>query len=289
MIPRFVWLASYPKSGNTWLRVFLSNLTEGTKTPADINSLRHNASSCTRKIFDDVLGFDTGDFSSEDVMRLRPIVYRWMNGRLSEPVYFKAHDACERLSNGDWLMAPDVTDRVVYIVRNPLDVAVSFAHHSSIPINEAIKAMRYESSSMSPQTSKGLQTQLEQPIGTWSHHVESWTQNPLFKTCAIRYEDMNAAPEATFAKITEFLGLPHDAAQRDQAIRNSSFEVLQEQEATAKFRERPQNATKFFRNGKVGSWKDVLSPDQIDEVVSDHGSVMQKFGYIDRNGTPLLA
>jgi len=76
MTPRIVWLASYPKSGNTWMRIFLANLINGSSTPIDLNDLISNGSSFSRPMIDDALGFDTGDLTPEECARLRPVVFR---------------------------------------------------------------------------------------------------------------------------------------------------------------------------------------------------------------------
>lgn len=286
MIPRIVWLASYPKSGNTWVRVFLSNLTQEAATPVDVNNLTHSAINSDRRIFDQVLGFETGDLDREHCARLRPVAYRWMNAQLTEPLFCKAHDACDCLDNGDWLMAPDATDKVIYIMRNPLDVAVSMANFNRQSLDEAIAALGNPDAHISRQTRDKQKAQVEQRLGTWSGHVESWTQNALFQTCIVRYEDLSATPERTFAEITTFLGLPQSDTQRTRAIENASFDGLQAQERASGFRERPTGVSSFFRQGRVGDWKAHLTRRQIDKVVEDHLPVMQQFGYVDRDGTP---
>lgn len=285
---RIVWLASYPKSGNTWLRIFLANYLDSTEAPVDVNDLRLGNSSFSRTIFDDALGFDTGDLTPEEFTPLRPVVYRWINNNLREPMYAKTHDACDQLGNGDWLMAPDVTDKVVYLVRNPLDVAVSMANHNQSTIDVAIKNLGAADNVLAKHKPTRLSQQVPQRQGTWSQHVQSWVQNELFTTCVIRYEDMNLSPHKTFAQITKFLGLPSDPHRLQLAIRNSAFDVLSEQECRAGFKERPQKTERFFRKGKVGDWKDVLSESQVTKVISDHQTVMQQFGYVNSNGTPLF-
>ncbi len=289
MTPRIVWLASYPKSGNTWMRIFLANLINGSSTPIDLNDLISNGSSFSRPMIDDALGFDTGDLTPEECARLRPVVFRWISEQLTVPVYYKTHDACTQLSNGDWAMTPEATDKVIYILRNPLDVVVSWAHHSGVTLDASIKALGNAKSILAKQKPTGQKQQVEQPMGTWSQHVESWTKNPLFNTCAVRYEDMRTKPSQTFAKITAFLKLPYDTAQINQAVRNTSFEGLQEQEKATGFRERPQKVDRFFRKGMVGDWQETLSPEQVEKIVDAHGPVMQQFGYLNSDGTPRLS
>ncbi len=71
------WLASYPKSGNTWLRSFLSNLQQDGDAPADINELATGTIASARDWLDEALGFDSADLSADEIDRLRPAVYRW--------------------------------------------------------------------------------------------------------------------------------------------------------------------------------------------------------------------
>lgn len=289
MTPRIIWLASYPKSGNTWLRIFLANLLDGGSAPLDVNDLLSNGSSYSRQMFDDTLGFDTGDLLPEEYARLRPAVYRWVNAQLSADVYLKTHDACIQIDDGDWAMAPDATRKVVYIMRNPLDVAISWAHHSSISIDASIKALGRQKTVLAKHKPTGQRETIEQPMGTWSEHVKSWTENPYFDTCVIRYEDMAMKPEHTFTQIVRFLGLPHEAQQINQAICNASFDVLREKETETGFREKPSRVDRFFRKGKVGDWQEMLSPEEIEQTLRDHGPVMQKFGYLGQDGRPQLA
>ena len=70
------WLASYPKSGNTWMRLFLHNLREGGERPADINRIALDDIASSRRWLDEVLGFDTSELTHREVERLRPSVYR---------------------------------------------------------------------------------------------------------------------------------------------------------------------------------------------------------------------
>jgi len=179
-----------------------------------------------RSTFDHALGFDTSNLDADECARLRPAVYRWLNTQLSETAYCKTHDACIRLDNGEWLMAPDVTQKVVYVLRNPLDVAVSMSYHNQKTIDASISELADPNLALAPHKPTRLDPQVEQRMGTWSHHVESWTQNDAFNTHIVRYEDMKTDPHTTFAKISSFLGAPHPAAHLERAIKNSSFDLL---------------------------------------------------------------
>ena len=128
------WLASYPKSGNTWFRAFLQNLQVDGDTPVDINELKTGAIASARGWIDQVLGFDSADLSHEELDALRPRVYEW-SAQGEAYGYHKAHDAWTYLRNGEPLLSAKATRGVLYLVRNPLDVAISYANHNSTGIN----------------------------------------------------------------------------------------------------------------------------------------------------------
>lgn len=94
------------------------------------------------------------------------------------------------------------------------------------------------------------------------------------------YEDLVAAPEVHFTRAVKFLGIPANATQIARAIRFSSFERLQKQESEQGFIERPEQSDAFFRGGKSGAWRDVLTPEQVSRIVSAHREQMVRFGYI---------
>tara|TARA_Y100001934_G_C11635847_1_gene443253 strand:- start:182 stop:481 length:300 start_codon:yes stop_codon:yes gene_type:complete len=91
-------------------------------------------------------------------------------------------------------------------------------------------------------------------------------------------------PVKSFGKLMKFLGLPKDTSRLKRAIRNSSFKVVSQQENKTGFGEQSRAGHKFFRQGKVGSYRRVLSDVQIAKVVNSHGELMFEMGYLDKNG-----
>ncbi|MEY3758996.1 MAG: hypothetical protein RIR39_487 [Pseudomonadota bacterium] len=279
------WLASYPKSGNTWYRSFLYNLQQDGDTPADINELFTGGIASARGWLDEILGFDTAELHPDEVERLRPYIYRWAL-QDTEIGYHKIHDAYTFTSDNEPLVSRDGTLGALYILRNPLDVAPSAANHWDLSIDDTIKQMGDQNMALA-QMKKGLANQVRQKLLTWSEHVLSWVDAPELNVHVIRYEDMLATPMETFTEASHFLQMPTDPVRIEKAIRFSDFKVLADQEAEKGFKERPQNTEKFFRQGKSGDWRDKLSPNQIDKIIQDHHAVMRRFGYLDDNGKPI--
>jgi len=278
------WLASYPKSGNTWFRAFLCNLRADQNAPIDINEIETGSIASARGWIDEVLGFDTSDLLADEVERLRPFVYQWC-ATYDEVSYHKIHDAYTFVAEGEPLVSREGTRGALYIVRNPLDVAHSLANHMSCSIDEAIARMGDESFRFSGRAA--FFGQVRQRVGSWSSHVASWTECTDIDCEVIRYEDMLADPFATFSRAAHFLELPSDPDRLHKAIRFASFEELSRQEAAHGFVERPPNASAFFRRGTAGSWTEELTPAQVRRVIDDHGAMMSAHGYLDASGQPL--
>lgn len=280
------WLASYPKSGNTWFRIVLrACLAEDPAAQIDLNAIQTGMIASSRVWIDDVVGFDTSDMTQEEVRRLRPAVYRWTAAR-GAPGYHKIHDAFSRNADGVPLIDDQATRAVVYILRNPLDVAPSLANHNGTDIDAAIALMGDPAASLS-RSQKKLSAQLLQHLGTWSDHVTGWIDAQDVEVHAIRYEDMLAAPQSTFATALAHLGLQIPPDRLGHAIEAAQFDKLVAQESTGGFRERPGKSARFFRRGQAGGWRDTLSTEQIAQILADHGRVMARFGYLDAEGQPL--
>lgn len=280
------WLASFPKSGNTWFRTFLRNLTQDGSEPVDINDLSTGQIASSRLWLDEVLGFDTADLTADEIVRLRPDVYDWSAAQSPEPGYHKTHDAWTLTPQDRPMLGGRGTRGALYLLRNPLDVAPSLANHNGTDIDTAIATMGQADNGLS-QRDTGLSLQVPQHLGTWSAHVLSWVDAPGLACHVLRYEDMQARPLDAFAAAARFLDLPDDPARIRKAVEFSAFDILARQEETRGFRERSAQAPRFFRAGRSGGWRAQLTPAQVDRIIADHGPVMARFGYLDASGTPV--
>jgi hypothetical protein len=277
---RIVWLASYPKSGNTWLRVFLANLRAGGEQAVDINAIsKDELSANDRAPFDDLLGVESSDLLPEEIDCYRPWVYRAMAAESPTELFLKIHDAFTRAQDGAALFPADVSRGVLYVVRNPLDVAVSLAHHAASPVEAVVQRMAKRLTLFGSHP-RALSVQLHQRLSSWSGHVLSWLDQSEIPVHVMRYEDMRAAPLETFQAAARFAGLPDAPEQVARALAHSRFEVLKAQEEAHGFKERPGKAKAFFRKGQVGSWREELSPELAERIVRDHGDVMKRLGYL---------
>lgn len=275
-----LWLASYPKSGNTWLRAFIANYLDNGAHPVGINRLPELSFSDNRaRYFEQVAGRPASEMSWPDINRWRPHVHRLLARARPGLVAVKTHSAMI-VAEGVPTITVEVSDRAIYIVRNPLDVVVSFAHHYGLPLDNAVRAMGYPGLKTRPSAD-----QVPQLLADWSRHVASWTQTEAFPVLTVRYEDMLARPLATFGAVVRFLNLPADRARLRRALRRSDFRVLAEQERREGFVEASSKAETFFRRGTAGGWRASLSEEQVTRVVRQHGPLMTRFGYRRDDGT----
>jgi aryl sulfotransferase len=270
------WLASYPKSGNTWLRAFIATLVSG--EPADINSMGFlGGIASDRPAFDETLGIAAADLTLAQQTNLRPRAYEIWAAEAEQPLYCKAHDCYHLTVAGEPLFPTKVTRGAVYIVRDPRAVALSLAHYTGHTIDAEIARMADANATFASSQDR-LRQQLHQHVRSWSGHVLSWLEAP-FPVHLARYEDMHAEPAAAFAAIARFLDLPRDAERLASAVAAASFSRLQEQERASGFVERPRHAAAFFREGRVDGWRDALTPAQAARIEQAHGPMMLRLGY----------
>lgn len=269
-----VWLASYPKSGNTWVRTFLTNYVQDLDEPADINKLIGGWSYLERSRFDDVMGLSSSDMTEDEVNHYRPSFNAGLVEHAGPPVFIKSHESYRRFPDGSSLFGSVEGSKAIHVVRNPLDVAVSFAHHDDTNIDCTIKKLGNPSATMS-----GGAFRFVEFMGDWTSYNESWIEQGEIPVLSLRYEDMLSDTEACFAEIIRFTGLDFAEDRMKKAVAFSSFDQLQEQEKQKGFVERQPTAKSFFRRGRAGDWQNSLSPGQVSKILGTHGLLMERLGY----------
>lgn len=285
MTPTF-WLASYPKSGNTWFRIVAANLWSQSGVPIDINLIDSTDSMASgRNSFDQHMLIDSELLTNDEIDRLRPAAYAYAATErpmveTALPVRFvKTHDAYTLTDQGEPIMAgARAATGALLFVRDPRDVAASFANHMNCSIDAAINYMADSSFSFFSATDR-IDRHFRQRLLDWSGFERSWLDQDDIPVHLVRYEEMVSDPAATVRAAFGFVGLELDPARLEQAIAFASIEELQRQEAIAGFREAPPNVRTFFRRGTAGGWRKELTPEQIARIERDHGAMMDRLGY----------
>ena len=271
---KIIWLASYPKSGNTWIRAFLHNLLRDPNESYDINKISDfSVGDSSINLYQAQTKKPWQEWTPIDVMRMRRGAQLSLCAWKRDDIFVKTHNASITFM-GYPLINPDLTAGAIYIVRNPLDVCISATHHYGCDIDRAIELLGAPSTGTST-----TEKQVIEVYKSWSMHVDSWTSQARPNLIVLRYEDMLKHPLKTFSGLVSFMGLKPPRERIERAIERSSFKALRGQEDQKGFREKSPNAQNFFREGRSGQWREVLSQSQIDKVISDHKEQMQRFGY----------
>ncbi len=229
-----------------------------------------------KKRFVKFLGFEPDNAQHRnEIAATRHAVHRQIADSADGIVFMKTHN-CLVMDRGHFTVNFAVTAGAIYVVRNPLDVVISFAHHTGASIDRMIETMALRDTEFG-----GRDSAVYEVLGSWSQHVWSWTRNPHRTLHVMRYEDMLADPEKTSGALARHLLLNPTRRQLSWSIERSSFSRLKAQEREKGFLEQsPLADADFFREGRAGQWKEVLTPAQIDRIDHDHGEKMQRFGYL---------
>lgn len=208
-----------------------------------------------------------------EIARARPQAQRAMAAKAEGFLFLKTHNMLAH-HLGTPTIATDVTAGAIYLLRNPLDVAVSYSAFRDQPIDDVIAKMRKSQRVLSRPKFGAYDV-----AGSWSENVHSWTRQPHPRLLVLRYEDMVASPIECFGKVVEFLRMDVDDLALARAVERSSFEKLRAAEAESGFQERPPQTRAFFRSGRAGEWRERLSDRQVANIVLPHAAQMQRFGY----------
>ena len=251
---QITWLASYPKSGNTWLRAIVDRIVRPER-PFDVNALGETApafSGLTARLIAD-RGVEVPVSAPGEVRRYWAATQDAICSNSDKEIFLKTHNVAAKFDCGHF---PDLslTRSAIYIVRDPRDVALSFAYHYRHP------------------------TEL---LLSWGEHVAGWTALKRIPLLVLRYEDLLANPEAEIRLIAGFLGKQASKKQAQDIAAATSFEQLRRQEAAHGFTEAVRSGG-FFRVGKAQQWRDVKDQSVFQPLLDKFSRLMRRYGYLKR-------
>lgn len=269
---RLNWVVSYPKSGNTWVRLVARTYCGLQPEYQGVGKLGDVAT----RVWHAVSPIPLDELTMASEMQLRPAAL--LNLAIlheGATTLFKSHHGhfCVQdmpLWKDRW------TKKVVNPVRDPRDVCCSAADHFSKTYEEAAEMMNDEGKVIGG----GDKKDLHHVVSTWSAHVKSWL-NADKDVLTVRYEDMHAAPLQVFEEILgHVLEEDIDTGLLEKAVETCRFERLQKKEEKEGFEESVDGQERFFRRGEAGGWKDELPTEVADKIVEDHADMMQELDYI---------
>ncbi len=268
----FTWLASYPKSGNTWLRLLL--IAYRNNGMVDINQTGYIRSDTVPYYTNIVSPLPLDKLSARMKLLLRPAaLLHQLATSAEDPKFIKTHNGNLRSPETPPYIPIDLTTRAIYIVRDPRDVALSMSRYMDIPIETVVANIANNEYGV------GDLTDIPQHTASWTLHVESWMDQKRFPIHVMQYEDMLEDPARELRQVLEFCGVEPDEPRVQVAVKACELSRFHAQEADHGFRENNCVDAVFF--GKGGSrWRDELDMDLANQIEADHKSAMQRCGYL---------
>jgi len=270
-----VWIASYPKSGNTWVRALVSTYLYSANGEFNFHLLNKIHKFTQEKFISPLANLDE--------LKKNPlkITEYWESAQLrinldNQIKFLKTHNACVAYKNR-WFTDETNTIGYIYIVRDPRAVACSLAAHSEISIEKAVDDLINKD-----QIGYNGPYKLAETPGSWKINYTSWKKRKKFGGIVIKYENLIDNTEKEFKKILDFLNkiMPITADNKKflKTINSCSFSNLTKMENEYGFTEAIKN--KFFRKGTKDSWKNELSSDLRKKLEENFKSEMNELGYL---------
>ncbi len=280
-----IWISSYPKSGNTWLRSLISNYFFSKDGSFDFELIKQIDSFPNSKFF---RKYKDKFENPEDTSKY------WINEQekinsLSKVFFFKTHNALCKISGNKFTNQKN-TLAAIYIIRDPRNVITSISTHYQISKHEALNFMKDKNRGIIEQEGKrftGFQALL-----SWDLHVKSWTENTLYPTLTIRYEDLILNTFSTFEKVVSFINKVTnskkgiDQIKLEKCVDNCKFSNLKKMEKDNGFDEsmidkKTGKKIVFFNLGEKNNYKEMLEENMINEINSIFNYELKKFKYIN--------
>lgn len=273
MEKNIIWIASFPKSGNTWVRLLLNALIHRKTELVDLNVDANINGACTTKaLLKDYLPEKAA--LKERLMARGDALRKLSQSREpGEKLVLKTHSALLDFAKKPQIPM-DVTAAAILVIRNPFDVLCSCMNHFGFDQEGAFNFLDKISTTIG-ETDKTI------PVlpTNWDGYTQSWTKNATFPILPLRYEDLKSHPFTSAQRICKFFNLKPTENEIIDAIRATSFENMQKLEDEKGFDEASEKGERFFYKGEVGYFKDKLSQATIDKVVARFGESMKKVGY----------
>ena len=277
-----VWIASYPKSGNTLLRSILSSYfysREGTFKFNNLNKITQFPAA------QDFLKLGVNIDNEEDVYKNFIKVQNTINDIDKNAKFFKTHSSLCKMYGSNFTDLKN-TLGVIYIVRDPRNVVTSLAHHDDLTIDQATDALCDEKRCILKNN-----TNCSTFLGSWNFNFNSWKALDLKKKyLLIKYEDLVNKKKSTVIKIFKFLeniGMKFnfDIIKLNKAIKSTDFEKMKSLEKKETFYEavtdlKTGNRKVFFNLGPNNDWRRILDDKNREKIEKHFEKEMIELGYL---------
>jgi hypothetical protein len=276
-----IWIASYPKSGNTYIRSFLASYYFSKKGKFDFSLLMN------------ILQFPSIRFSQKDFLSFNDAAQNWVSNQnfffdKGKIIFLKTHNSLNKFNNIEFTTNNE-TAGAIYVVRDPRNVITSMCHHYSFSLDYALEKMLNEEASLSEKASNGDCSNFTY-LGSWSDHYKSWKNNKQFKVLFVKYEDLKDHKEESFKKIINFIeelkGNKNEKLNEikfQNSISSTKFINLKNKETNEGFNESyiSKNGKKinFFNLGFKNKWQNLLPQNMLDKINKQLDEEIRELGY----------
>ena len=276
-----IWIASYPKSGNTWIRSFLTAYYFCKDGIFDINKLNYIQDYPNKQFFKNEVKegeiHNHWDESQREILAEKKIKF------------LKTHNSLIT-AFGNEFTKPKYSLGVIYIIRDPRNVITSVKNHNDFETyDKALKFMQNENTIISDY--KHLNNHAKTNIiNSWRINYQSWLSNNRFRRITIKYEDLIEKTEQTLRDLIIFVNTicrfnnGVDMKKFDNAVKSTTFDKLQNLENSGKFSEsvysdKTKEKIKFFYLGPKNNWKERLSKELINQMNDYYKDDLEKLNY----------
>ena len=275
-----IWIASYPKSGNTWVRSLLSAYLYSNDGIFNFDLLKKITQFPSKQYFKKFL---------KDFKDIKKVSDYWIaaQDRINlfndKPIFLKTHSALCTLENNSFTNKNN-TKAVIYVVRDPRNLITSLSHHYSMNMEKTyIFIINKQQMTMAGEWGKD-DFGIASVLGNWSTHYKSWKNIKFAPTLVVKYEDLLNNTNNTFKSILNFLSRLMDIKIDEKKIINTvnscSFEKLVEKEKNEGFDEAVSSKKKFFYLGKKNNWQNLLDPEMEQKTREVFQKEMKELEYI---------
>ena len=279
-----IWLASYPKSGNTWIRTMISALLYSKDGHFNFNLLSHIQQFPSERYLQNFTNnFENFNEVSKYFIPAQEFIN--LDNRIK---FFKTHHINCKI-NQHHFTNKENTLATIYVVRDPRNLVSSISNHYGLSLEDS-KDFILTSKLLVGNTNKQQnlkKNNFKTLIGTWAEHYKFWKYNNT-NYLLIKYEDIINDPFSELNKIIKFLEKFIPIESNDKKIENiintTSFEVLKQLENEGNFKENVIDEfgihKKFFYRGPLNKWQNTLDKKIIDEIENKLSKEMIELGYL---------
>ena len=269
---KIIWLASYPKSGNTYARCFLSHYIHNLSSEFSFNLLNKIPKFETKKNFSHYIKNKRTNEKFIYYKHCTAVQEKLIKNFDQKNLIYKTHHFYGQLNNYEFTNKNN-TLLFLYLVRDPREVLISYARHSNMQIEDMMEFFT---------SNKIIRNYEMETIVNWSMHYKSWKSFKGVPNLFIKFEDLVKNPSKEFKKIIEFLSkfinIKFNKIKFDETLKLTMFNNLQNLEKKVGFEESQEN--NFFNSGKIDSWKKILNEDQIKKIENNFYNEMKELKYI---------